>query len=214
MTFSDPIRTTYSEGRLERLIAERTRRGADKAAIDARIWDLFGERWAVMFTDLAGFSRNVAEFGVIHFLQVILESQRLLVPVIEEHDGFLLKTEGDSLLVTFRSPGKALSCALGMQRVLATYNRRMPASEKVLLCVGIGYGDMLRIGDHDVFGAEVNAAAKLGEDTAKSGEILVTTSVREAVGRAPGVRFEAIDTVPPGAKGAFRVRYGVRPKSG
>ena len=39
---------------------------ADLARIDQRIWDLFGEEWAVMFTDLAGFSRQVEAFGIIH----------------------------------------------------------------------------------------------------------------------------------------------------
>src|SRR5512137_2595103 len=106
MTWADPIRTSYSEGRLERLIAARTKRGADKAAIDARIWDLFGERWCVMFTDLSGFSRNVAEFGIIHFLQTIYEAERILVPIIEAHDGILLKVEGDSFLVIFRNVQK------------------------------------------------------------------------------------------------------------
>jgi hypothetical protein len=57
-----------SEERLEKLIAERTQPGADKAQIDARVWDLFGETWAIMFTDLAGFSRRVSDFGIIHFL--------------------------------------------------------------------------------------------------------------------------------------------------
>ena len=50
----------HSQGRLEALIAERTKKGADRKAIDARIWGLFGERWAVMFTDLSGFSPAVA----------------------------------------------------------------------------------------------------------------------------------------------------------
>jgi class 3 adenylate cyclase len=54
-----------------------------------------------MFTDLSGFSRNVAKFGIIHFLQTIYESERLLIPIIEDHDGILLKAEGDSLLVIF-----------------------------------------------------------------------------------------------------------------
>ena len=47
-----------------------------------------------MFTDLSGFSRNTAKFGIIHFLQTIHEAERLLIPVIEEHDGILLKVEG------------------------------------------------------------------------------------------------------------------------
>jgi hypothetical protein len=55
------------EEKLWRLIELRAQPNADTAAIDRRIWDLFGERWAVMFTDLSGFSRRVAEFGITHF---------------------------------------------------------------------------------------------------------------------------------------------------
>ncbi len=80
-----------SEGRLYDLIAKRLLPDANKAEIDQRIWDLFGEEWCVMMTDLAGFSRRVAEYGIIHFLQTIYESERLLLPVIEQHEGFLLK---------------------------------------------------------------------------------------------------------------------------
>lgn len=77
MPYVYQIVTSASQDRLEKLIQERLQPGADKAQIDARIWDLFGEQWAVMFTDLAGFSRRVAEFGIIHFLQTIFESQRV-----------------------------------------------------------------------------------------------------------------------------------------
>lgn len=196
-----------SADRLEELMEQRLKRGADKAAIDRRIWDLFGEEWAVMFTDLSGFSRRVAEFGIIHFLQVIYESQRLLIPVIADHDGIVLKTEGDSLLVIFRRPERALRCAIAMQRALLRYNRRKSASEKILLCVGIGFGPMLRIGDDDVFGPEVNAASKLGEDLARAFEILVTDAVKQAVSGMRGVSFQKTDLTVPGAKAAFRVKY-------
>lgn len=196
-----------SQARLDKLIEERIKPGSDKDAIDARIWDLFGESWAIMFTDLAGFSRRVAEFGVIHFLQTIHEAQRLLVPCIDRHDGILLKMEGDSMLVIFRRATRALSCAIDMQRTLKAYNEDKADTEDVLLCIGLGYGRVLRIGDNDVFGAEVNAASKLGEDTAKAWEILITDSVRNAVGEVPGVRFDECDTVVPGAVRAFRVAY-------
>jgi adenylate cyclase len=214
MSFIGRIATSASQDRLESLIEERLMPGADKQRIDARIWDLFGENWAVMFTDLAGFSRRVAEFGIIHFLQIIHESQRILVPCIERHDGILLKTEGDSLLVIFRSAARALECALAMQRTVRDYNRERDQAEQVLLCVGLGCGRLLRIGDHDVFGAEVNAAAKLGEDTAKAWEILVTGAVRQAAQEARDagsftepVGFEALPDAPPGAEAAFRVTY-------
>jgi len=207
MALNTRIGSGASQDRLERLIEARLKPEADKNAIDARIWNLFGEEWAVMFTDLAGFSRRVAEFGIIHFLQTIYESQRILIPVIEEHSGILLKIEGDSMLVIFRNVEVAISCAVHMQQCCADYNGGRADEEKVLLCVGLGYGKLLRIGDADVFGAEVNAAAKLGEDTAKANEILVTGAVRDAAKHQSTMRFEPIGTVPAGASAAFRMHY-------
>lgn len=205
MSYKKSILNTASEDRLEKLIQERLLPGADKEKIDKRIWDLFGEDWCVMFTDLSGFSRNVAKFGIIHFLQTIYESQRILIPVIEESDGILLKIEGDSYLVIFRNVKKAIQCAIEMQKVLEKYNISRSDEEKVLLCVGLGYGKMLRIGDEDVFGSEVNAASKLGEDIAKAGEILVTDSV---VKMSDGFgEFEEIKDIPPGADKAYKIKY-------
>lgn len=211
MTYTYQIGTSASEERLEKLMLERLRPGADKVQIDARIWDLFGETWAVMFTDLAGFSRGVAEFGIIHFLQVIYESQRILSGCIDQHDGILLKTEGDSMMVIFRNVTKAIDCSIAMQETLVDYNRDKPDAEKVLLCIGLGYGPMLRVGDSDVFGAEVNAASKLGEDIARAWEILVTEAVAEAAKASGENNFEPIDTIPSGARGAFRLRYRLNP---
>jgi class 3 adenylate cyclase len=207
MPYVRQIGVTASEDRLEKLMEERLKPGADKEETDARIWDLFGETWAVMFTDLAGFSRNVAAFGIVHFLQVIYESQRVLVPCIDDHDGILLKMEGDSMLVIFRNAAKALECSIAMQKTLKDYNANKPETEQILLCVGLGYGRVLRIGDQDVFGSEVNAASKLGEDTAKAHEILVTGSVKKAVSDMPRFKFTPIEEVPPGADVAMKLVY-------
>jgi adenylate cyclase len=207
MPYINQIQTSSSQNRLEKLIAERLQPGTDKERIDERIWDLFGETWAIMFTDLSGFSRSVADFGIIHFLQIIYESQRLLVPCIDDHDGILLKVEGDSMMVIFRQASKAVECAVTMQKKLKAYNHDKVDAEKVLLCVGLGYGKVLRIGDSDVFGAEVNAASKLGEDTARSWEILGTESVAENIKEMTDIQLEPISTIPPGAKSAFRLVY-------
>jgi len=203
MTYARNVGLSASEDRIEQLIAERLRPGARKEEIDARIWDLFGEEWAIMFTDLAGFSSGVASFGIIHFLQVIYESQRLLIPCIDQHDGILLKLEGDSMLVIFRNALKAVGCALDMQKACIAYSEQRDEAEKVRLCVGMGFGRVLRIGDREVYGSEVNAAAKLGEDIAGAGEILVTDSFRAQT--CTRHSFAAIDRVPPGAQSAFRL---------
>ncbi len=201
------IGVSASEDRLEKLIEERLKPGADKKLIDERLWDLFGEEWCIMFTDLSGFSRGVAKFGIIHFLQTIYESERILIPVIENNDGILLKVEGDSFLVIFRNVNKAIQSSVSMQRILKKYNADKPDEEKVLLCVGLGFGKVLKIGDSDVFGAEVNAASKLGEDTAKAWEILVTDAVKEKATDLKDISFEEIADVPAGAAKAYRLLY-------
>lgn len=207
MSYTRTIRTSASEERLEKLIAERLSPGADKERIDRRIWDLFGEDWCVMFTDLSGFSRGVAKFGIIHFLQTIYEAERILIPLIEDHDGILLKVEGDSFLVIFRNVVKALECSVTMQRTLAAYNHDRAAEDQVMLCVGLGFGSMLRIGESDVYGVEVNAASKLGEDRAEATEILVTDNVRLRAGSRSDLTFTEIDQPPVGVGACWKVGY-------
>ena len=199
-----------TEERLWRLIEERTKSGSDTEAIDERIWDLFGEEWTIMFTDLAGFSRHVASFGIIHFLQVIYEHKKLLMPIVEDRCGILVKAEADSLMILFKRPASALACAVEMQRACQNANQRRIPEERMLLCVGLGTGHVLRIGDSDIYGAEVNAASKLGEDTAKADEILVTDAFRKAVeadSTKLGITFEELDVEIPGATKSWRARY-------
>lgn len=207
MMYRRSVGADASEDRLSRLIAERMAAGADKELIDARIWDLFGEEWAIVFTDLSGFSRNVDAFGIIHFLQTIYESERMLVPIVDDHDGIILKIEGDSMLIIFRNPVKALQAVAAMQETCARYNEDTPEEDRVLLCAGVGYGKVLRIGDADVFGREVNAASKLGEDTAKAGEVLVTQGVIEALPPGSTFRFTELSSTPAAVGRAYRFDY-------
>jgi adenylate cyclase len=199
------------EARLWALIEARGRPGADREAIDREIWATFGQDWAVMWTDLSGFSRQVAEFGICHFLQVILEQKRLLLPVVAEHGGVLVKTEADSFLILFADVRRALDCALALQRACETANQRRAAQDRVLLCVGLGAGQILRIGDTDCYGYEVNAASKLGEDLAQAGEILVTDAARQALessGSGAGLRFEPGPAPFSGAAPSARLLHG------
>jgi class 3 adenylate cyclase len=207
MIYLKKIKPGSSEDKLEKLVKERLAAGADKKEIDRRIWDLFGGEYCVMFTDLSGFSRNVAQFGIIHFLQTIYQSECVLAPIIDEHDGLVLKFDGDSLLIVFRDAHQAITAAVAMQRKLKTFNMDKPEEEKVLLCIGLGYGPMLRIGDSDIFGAEVNAASKLGEDVAEAGQVLVTESVRKRAGDIPGISFEKVAQVPAWMGKAFDLKY-------
>jgi adenylate cyclase len=196
-----------SQARLWALVEARCQPGANVEEIDQRIWDLFGEQWAVMFTDLSGFSRRVHEFGIIHFLQVIHEQRKILLPIVDRHDGLLIKEEGDSFMILFRRIDRALDCGIAMQRACRQVNERRRPEEQILLCIGLGFGKILRIADQDAWGREVNAASKLGEDTAKPNEILLTAEARAALGEHPGMTVEGIGSTSLGPEENFRVLY-------
>jgi class 3 adenylate cyclase len=182
-----------SETRLWGLIDQRAEPGADVESIDRRIWDLFGETWAIVFTDLSGFSRRSEEYGILHFLQTIHESHELLLPIVIEHDGVLIKSEADSFLLLFKRVERALECCLEMQRCCQQASARRVDEEKILLCIGMGFGRILRIGDNDAYGGQVNVASKLGEDTAEPNEILLSKEARDRIGGVEGVTFEQLD---------------------
>ena len=177
-----------------------------RSLLDARdddaVWQAHGETWCIMATDLSGFSRGVAELGIVHYLRILLESKRLLVPILERHSGRLLKVEGDSLFVIFACVQDALHAAIEMQRATREWNAGKPPRDQMLVGIGLGYGHVIRAGPADVYGNEVNSACILGETFARGYEILVTRAVRD---QARDLVFEPFPNVPPGAGAAFRL---------
>lgn len=166
---------------LSQLLTDRRAPDADRSAIDAAIYERFGCFKAVMFTDLVGFSRTVEEFGILHFLQLIQESEELFIPLISQHGGHCLKREGDSLLAVFETPAEALAAARAMVDATGAVNPSRNPEDRIEVCIGLGFGQVLRVDDNEVWGAEVNAASKLGEEMARGGEVLATEDFRLAM---------------------------------
>ena len=102
-------------------------------------------------------NRRDAVVGKINFRR-----QRVLVPCIDRHDGILLKSEGDSLLVIFRSVRKALECSLSMQKAARDYNRgRAEAEQKI-------HDTMAGIGQSGAFGGFERMEERVEEKEARA----------------------------------------------
>lgn len=185
---------------LKNFLLARRQPEADHARIEAAIYERFGCIQAVMFTDLVGFSRLVEAFGIIHFLQLIEESESLFLPIIQQHQGHCLKHEGDSLLAVFDQPQEALATAHAMVDATVRLNVGRAPENRIEVCIGLGFGQVLRVGTDEVWGAQVNAASKLGEEMAQGGQILVTQDFRQAMA---GHEFSVHGTLY-GAQAVFR----------
>lgn len=179
---------TRSEVLLGQLIEERLTPGADLREIDERIRAHFEEECCVAFIDAAGFGRRPTE-GTISLLCLIHEFRRIARPLVESHQGEIVKSVGDGLLLLFRRAPDALQCLLQLNRTLASYNAGRPPDQRLEVTSGIGFGRVLRVGSDGVFGAEVHHASRLGQDLAEPYEVLVTDAARAALLHTPNVEF-------------------------
>ena len=140
---------------------------------------------------------------------MIKESERIFAPIIEEYDGFVIKSEGDTLIVIFRSREKAVKCAIKLQKISKKYNIGRPSEEKIGLCCGLGWGKILRVPGPkiDVFGEEVNLSAKLGEDIANGGEILITKNLADNFPVIKGVKLKEHGFIETGRQPIFKAIF-------
>ena len=81
---------------------------------------------AILSADVAGYSRLIGadEAGTLQALKTI--RAELIDPTIAAHNGRLVKTTGDGLLVEFSSVVDALRCATEVQAGMADRNGGVP----------------------------------------------------------------------------------------
>jgi len=169
----------FIESLFKNLLSRRASIKSDekRATFDKGLWHFFWREMCVVFTDLSGFTEQTRQFGILHFMQKISQSESIILPIVQKFNGSVVKKEGDSLLLTFNDVEDAIIALVNTQKSLQEFNGKVEDSQKILLWLWIGHGKILKIGDSDVFGDEVNLASKLGEDTAGPWEILITSSV-------------------------------------
>ena len=120
---------------------------------------------------------GVDESGTLAALKA--HRRELIDPKIAEHDGRIVKTTGDGLLLEFPSVVDAVRCAVDVQREMAGRNSGVAPEQRLDFRIGINVGDIIIDGD-DIFGDGVNVAARL-EGLADPGGICVSRVVRDEV---------------------------------
>jgi len=132
---------------------------------------------AILAADVAGYSRLIGadEGGTLARLKAI--RAELIDPTIASHNGRLVKTTGDGLLVEFGSVVDALRCATQVQAGMNARNAPVSSDKRIDLRIGIHQGDVV-VEDGDILGDGVNIAARL-EGLAEPGSTCVSARVQE-----------------------------------
>ncbi len=142
---------------------------------------------AIMAADLVGYSR-LMENNEADTLERLKAARDVIDTIIEENNGAIITTAGDSIVAAFPSALSAIDCALQIQKYMRTNNSDRSDKDQLLFRIGMNVGDVI-IDNGDVFGDTVNIAARL-EGIAEPGGICISRSVRDHIRKQRKLRFE------------------------
>jgi class 3 adenylate cyclase len=132
---------------------------------------------AIMYTDIAGFSRMMEkdESGT---LELLAYHNELITGIVESHHGTVIKTIGDALLVDFKNTVEALQSAMAIQDKLYDHNKEN-VGLPLLVRIGLHLGDIYFF-ENDALGEGINIAARL-QSLARPGCICFSQDVYNLV---------------------------------
>ncbi len=145
---------------------------------------------AILAADVAGYSRLMhAEEEATHTRLTSLLAE-VVDPAIAEHGGRVVKNTGDGLLAEFPSAVEATRAALQFQKRIGEISINDPEDRRILIRVGINIGDVI-VEPHDIFGDDVNLAARL-ESISEPGGICISSGAYDQISSKLAVEFDDI----------------------
>lgn len=123
-------------------------------------------RLALLFTDLGGSTALYARRGDPFAYGLVRAHFDILLDVINQNNGAVVKTIGDAIMAVFSTSDAALKAALAGQQAMNGFNQEQKLVEQdhLLLKIGIHSGPCLVVTLNerlDYFGTTVNAAARI-----------------------------------------------------
>lgn len=142
---------------------------------------------AILYADVVGYSRLTErdEEGSHQLVSAYLDA---ISQAVVHHNGNIVHYAGDAVLADFTTVIDAISCAVDIQRDLASRNARKAADQVVQFRIGINLGDVI-VDRDDIYGEGVNVAARL-ESLADPGGICISESVRSTAGNKLPLAYE------------------------
>ena len=126
----------------------------------------------MLFTDIEGSTRLLADLGEVVYAEVLATHHRLIRTAMLDHGGEEVGTEGDSFFVIFGRPSDAILAAVDAQRALV--GASWPAGIRVRVRMGLHTGPIARAGGNLV-GMAIHTAARI-KSAAHGGQIVVSAA--------------------------------------
>jgi class 3 adenylate cyclase len=132
----------------------------------------------LLFTDIEGSTAMTELLGDRRWLELLGDHNKIVRDELRAYEGFEVKSQGDGFMIAFASAGRALLCAVGIQRAIDAFTIEHPVPP-LRVRIGLHTGEAIREGD-DFFGRDVILAARIAAH-ARGGEILVSSLLKALV---------------------------------
>ena len=134
----------------------------------------------VMFADVAGSTAMYENMGDIEARERISKALNTLIAICKRHQGKLVKTIGDEILVYFLDVDLALMASQAIQETME--DDRSPETIGLSIRIGMHYGPVI-MEENDIFGDTVNVAARVVAMT-KARQILCSGIMADRINSA------------------------------
>ena len=129
---------------------------------------------AIFAADVVGYSKLMASNEKLTLFR-LKETRKITDKIIQELNGRIFSTAGDSIMAEFASPVDAMEAAISIQKEVSTKAKEIQDNITIEFRIGINLGDIMTQ-DDNLYGDNVNIAARL-EAIAPVGEITVSEKV-------------------------------------
>jgi len=143
---------------------------------------------AILSADVVGYSRLMGDDEEAT-IEVLVDCRDVFSKRVENHDGRVVDTAGDSVLSVFDSVVEAVRCAMEIQIALSERNEKLSEDRRMRFRIGINLGDIIEKEDGTVYGDGVNVAARM-EALAEPGGVTLSDDAYRQVRTKLEVTFE------------------------
>ena len=112
----------------------------------------------IMFTDMVGYSR-ISSKDESNALKLLEEHNNILLLLINEHGGNVIKFIGDSIFAEFKNSTEAVNSALAIQKKIKKRNKQSKKNDRFEVRIGLHMGKFV-VKDDDLFGNDVNLGSR------------------------------------------------------
>jgi class 3 adenylate cyclase len=132
---------------------------------------------AVLFTDVVGSTKYFKAYGDTRGREMLRRHHKIVIAIVEDYGGSLIKEVGDSVMAYFPDAFDALKASIKMQHKFDIHNKISELQDEIHIRIGVHCGKVI-FEEKDIYGDVVNVASKL-TNLASGDQILISQEVYE-----------------------------------